>query len=1513
MMQHEEIPIQANFSMLNPKIPPLEHDRMKVPLRTEKWDAQTRIACINNYGAAGSNAACILKEAPTKTRSKTPSLQKYPLFLSAHSPQALGGYCRLLSEELQTLVQTRYKEQTHNLVADLAFSLAQQQNHTLSHGIAATVSDFEGLEGLLETAASGQNVIQIQGRASAFPVVLVFGGQTSDTVTIPRELYHSSSVFRETLDECDALLGSLGYGSLYPTIFKPDAALSTVMLHASLFSVQYSCAKAWIDSGLTPVRVIGHSFGQISALVFAGALSLVDGIRYITGRASLIESHWGDERGSMISLEADLPTVSKILSRGVNLEIACYNGPSSHVLVGSKKDVDKLEQELKRKSDFPSVKYKRLSVTHGFHSRFCDDLVPKLRELAEQISFSEPNIPVETCSDGGSWPSLTPALLAQHTRAPVFFTQAVERISKELGSCIWLEAGANSGVTGMVRRIVTTVTRSENSFLPITTNKGDGTASIAESTATLWRMGHRVQFWPFNRRKEHSYSWLDLPPYPFEKTRHWLDWVDHATAPAQTKEPSPSASAKEPPQLLRFSGYQDKDEQIAAFEISPESHEYESFVQGHAVLAEPLCPAPLYIDLVARAAQSLVDSETPRTAPSIRDLEIKSPLGFDPDRSISLVLEQLTDSKNCWKFVMSSETEKGSRKEHASGEVSLNERDTLETAADFSRYQRLISRDTYENLETDRDAESMTGNLIYKMFSQVVTYADFYKGVKSVSAKGHTVTAEVILPSGSGELFKGSVHNPLAIDNFIQVSGLHVNCLNQINENEVYVCIRVDRLQASLASEAFHDLEKPWRVYSIYEQVNDKEINNDIFVFDEHHQLHLVIHGARFMRVSITSLTRVLSKANAGTSQPLKEANETSEKSKPGLESAELAPSESTATESTTPSIAEGASKPAPKKTDMTSNIRSRLKGLLSEMLEVPKASITDDSPFEDLGVDSLLATELLQEVSKEFKLDIPMEDWVNLLIVKQLVDYLHSKLGIGEAPPDLDSASDSIDTMPTSPLSSSDATTVEDASTEPSNDVLNRLQKLVSSDPKLASLLDNKSRLDETGLSSLLRSGVSQDNQPKMTDDFPLQDGQQSFDDIREDYDKYAQKSGFANFWSRVYPKQAALVTAYTVEAFEKLGCPISDLREGDVLPSVKTLPKHDMLKAQLYNILKDAALIRSSGSSFKRTGTPVGPGASAELLKEILTDFPQHGTEHKLLHITASHLAECMTGEADPLVLLFRQKENKSILEDVYRNGPMYSAVTEQLGSLLVKAMSNGPYNGRFKILEIGAGTGGTTNYIMKLLTSQGINFEYTFSDLGSSLVAAARRNFKNYDNMVFRTLDIEKDPPSELLKQYHVVLSTNCVHATKNLTDSGTNIRKLLRDDGFLSLVEFTRNMFWFDLVFGLLDGWWFFEDGRPHVLADQWFWDKSLRDAGFKHVTWTDGLTPESQTLRIISAFPAAAAPGIHVPQKPTATRLQKMENIEFHKVGSLSLTADVYYPLAQDNPSIKRPVGMKKHF
>ena len=177
------------------------------------------------------------------------------------------------------------------------------------------------------------------------------------------------------------------------------------------------------------------------------------------------------------------------------------------------------------------------------------------------------------------------------------------------------------------------------------------------------------------------------------------------------------------------------------------------------------------------------------------------------------------------------------------------------------------------------------------------------------------------------------------------------------------------------------------------------------------------------------------------------------------------------------------------------------------------------------------------------------------------------------------------------------------------------------------------------------------------------------------------------------------------------------------------------------------------------------------------------------------------------------------------------------------LVSQLPSG--QGPLRILEIGAGTGGTTLYMAPLLERLGVDVEYTFTNISPSMVAAAKKKFKRYPFMKYLAHDIEKPVPVELLGTQHIVFTSNAVHATHDLVKSGINIRNALRPDGFLMMLEMTKIVPFVDIIFGLLEGWWLFDDGRKHAIISPNEWETALHSAGFGHVDWSDGNHAENK--------------------------------------------------------------------
>ena len=138
-------------------------------------------------------------------------------------------------------------------------------------------------------------VDDLQGQLSRFdehtttsqtpkPIVLLFSGQNGNSVPSAQALYHSSSLFRMHMEQCDETMKSLGLPSLIPAALQGIQGDGDLVLrHAAMFAIQYSSGMSWIDSGVKPQAICGHSFGEWAALTVSGAMALEAGMRLVTG------------------------------------------------------------------------------------------------------------------------------------------------------------------------------------------------------------------------------------------------------------------------------------------------------------------------------------------------------------------------------------------------------------------------------------------------------------------------------------------------------------------------------------------------------------------------------------------------------------------------------------------------------------------------------------------------------------------------------------------------------------------------------------------------------------------------------------------------------------------------------------------------------------------------------------------------------------------------------------------------------------------------------------------------------------------------------------------------------------------------------------------------------------------------------------------------------------------------------------------------------------------------------
>lgn len=242
----------------------------------------------------------------------------------------------------------------------------------------------------------------------------------------------------------------------------------------------------------------------------------------------------------------------------------------------------------------------------------------------------------------------------------------------------------------------------------------------------------------------------------------------------------------------------------------------------------------------------------------------------------------------------------------------------------------------------------------------------------------------------------------------------------------------------------------------------------------------------------------------------------------------------------------------------------------------------------------------------------------------------------------------------------------------------------------------------------------------------------------------------------------------------------------------------------------------------------------------------------EMELLERCGARLVSVLRGEDDPLQLLFPGGSFNG-LDRLYRDSAFartYNGALRDALRVEVEARGGKP----LRVLEIGAGTGGTTGYVLDALPAAS---RYLFTDLSPLFLERALERFGPQAGVEYGLLDIERDPGIQGFagEAFDVIIAANVLHATGDLRATMSHVRQLAAPGALLLAIEGTAPLGWVDLTFGLTDGWWRFSDRalRPdHPLIDEATWVTLLEDSGFGeatavHAPSAHGLTPPQSIL------------------------------------------------------------------
>lgn len=257
MLRKNEIPMQANLKELNPQLGDLVNGNLIVPRKPIPWksrESRPRRALLNNFGAAGSNAALVLEEKvePNSSNIELADRASYLFNLSAKSTEALALSLHNHRRFLE-------REPLDSRLRDICYT-ATARRQSYSYGVSIECSSREDLQ----TKLANVDITDSKIVSKSQPIIFVFSGQGSLHHGMGKDLMKTSSSFRSSIMHCNTILKGAGFEGILEYI-AGDALPQSVsavdhitVSQCACVALEYSMAQLLMSLNIVPDYVTGH-------------------------------------------------------------------------------------------------------------------------------------------------------------------------------------------------------------------------------------------------------------------------------------------------------------------------------------------------------------------------------------------------------------------------------------------------------------------------------------------------------------------------------------------------------------------------------------------------------------------------------------------------------------------------------------------------------------------------------------------------------------------------------------------------------------------------------------------------------------------------------------------------------------------------------------------------------------------------------------------------------------------------------------------------------------------------------------------------------------------------------------------------------------------------------------------------------------------------------------------------------------------------------------------------------
>ncbi|KAI1773561.1 hypothetical protein F4818DRAFT_452992 [Hypoxylon cercidicola] len=925
MMQKQKIPPQASFKTLNPRLADNMQGKV-IPTQLTEWKQPSnelpRRALLNNFGAAGSNAALIIEEYRPETRDhgeikKQGTKQAcHVLNLSAKSEQALESLRQNYISYIESHPEVR--------IEDLCYTANARRQEYVAYRLSVTGSDLgQLLISLRQSKPQPSGPRSQRGKKTVF----VFSGQGHAKKGMGAGVLSTVPEFRNIVKKCDRILSQNGFPTVTPFLSdSPDFDIAKdtkdeiIVTQCALFVLEYALAKMWMQWGLTPDIVLGHSIGEYAALAIAGTLDVKAALLLVAKRAELIGTKCVPGTSGMVSCRSTAETLTAILAQGntfPGLSLACLNSQEDIVVAGPVESLTRFVDYC-TKND---IKSRQLQVPYGFHSAAMDPIREELEVCTSSIETHDSTIMVGSSLHGKLLnlnEKVESSYFVKHTREAVQFYSVIEDIERYFpeAELDFVEIGPSPSTESMIRK---TIKGAPYTFLPSLRPADKAWDTLAYSLGALFQRNR-----PLKWREVHDGSSAkflpSVPKYPLNTSQYFI----------QFREPQPEAGmiaicTDESPQLsFEFLGpiKQNLSQQPTSF--TTEMASLSKYIKAHTVGGVPLCPASVFVEL-ALEALSAARGISGSGIHLLEDIAFDKPLVYaehmEGQHSLQTVLDVKSSEEARFSCLSQDQL-------HVSGRVT---RKSVSDVVDiFTRKEAYVKRQR-RTIHADPAAifDSFSPKTIYDViFPRVVAYGSPFRTLEQLAISESKLEGCGTFQLETSSLDGKFVCPPAFSDTLLHAAGFIANLY--VSSDVACICASIERAMLPSAEDLANG------VMTIYCNLTDlgHSVIADSYVINSEEKIVAFIEGSCFKKIPLRAFHSRLSRLvgePAHRPAPLK-----------------LAPA---------PTQAKNIIVPRPE-----SQIEDTIQSIIRDACGVP-IDAAGRATLSELGIDSLMLIEIAQAI----------------------------------------------------------------------------------------------------------------------------------------------------------------------------------------------------------------------------------------------------------------------------------------------------------------------------------------------------------------------------------------------------------------------------------------------------------------------------------------------------------------------------------------------------------------------